>query len=77
MSLKLIRISELKDYIDSWRGVPIFFERSDKHFAIRAGHASWKGDVSDDKEAEKLQKWLVDHGAKESDGWIEDSELFA
>ncbi|MGH2639339.1 MAG: hypothetical protein ACRDF4_08685 [Rhabdochlamydiaceae bacterium] len=77
MSLELVKLTDLKSYVENYLGVPVFYERTENHFAIRAGHSSWKGVLEDEKEATKLAKWLLDHGAKQTKGYIEDQELFS
>lgn len=77
MSLELLKLNDLKSYVEDYLGVPVFYERTENHYAIRAGHASWKGGLDDEKQATKLEEWLLDHGAKQIKGYIEDQELFS
>ncbi|MGH2639418.1 MAG: hypothetical protein ACRDF4_09090 [Rhabdochlamydiaceae bacterium] len=76
MSLELNKLVDLKSYVEGYLGVPVFYQRSERKFSIRAGHASWRGEVDSDKKADELQAWLNEHSAKETKGYIEDQVLF-
>lgn len=77
MPLVFENLSDLKQYIEEYLTVtPIFYQRDDLYFAIMAGKASWKGEVKDEDEANKLEAWLKERGAVRVKGWEEIEEFF-
>lgn len=71
MPLKLDSLKDLKDYIDNFPEVPVFYRKQDSLFEVSAGKVAWEGESDDD-----LEVWLLEHQASKISGWVELSELF-
>ena len=72
MPLQVSELKTLKDYIDDFPQVPVFYRRQDGIFEVSAGKVAWQGEADDE-----LETWLKEKGAKSIRGWVELSDLFA
>jgi len=76
MPLVFEELCDLKEYIENFPGIPVFYKREDLNFTIMAGKAAWRGSLKDKKEADDLEAWLKEKGAIKVEGWEDVQDLF-
>jgi hypothetical protein len=76
MPLVLENLDDLKEYIEAYAACPIFYKRDGLNFTIMAGKTAWEGSVKSGDEADKLEAFLIERGARRVKYFKDIEQLF-